>query len=185
MILFRCFAWDEAAGPRVRGGPLWFPRMFQGDGRHDNPDLYGCLYFTYEPISAAVERLARLAGTSIAPSDFRRRGRPLAIATVEVADRAELVDLDDPAVLLREKVRPSRVATHERATTQAQAAELFGRHGEAAGLRWWSTFESLWSNVTLFDRADPHLAVEDVHPLDVGDDVVREAADFLGIPIST
>jgi hypothetical protein len=185
LILFRCFAWDEAAGARARGGPLWFPRMFQGDGRHDNPALYGCLYVSTEPVSATVERLARLAGTSVAADDLVRRGRPLALATVELPDSAELVDLDDPAVLVREELKPSRVATNDRATTQNHAAELFGRHGDAAGLRWWSTFESLWANVTLFDRAEPAVSVEDVHALEVGDDVVREAAEFLGLPIAT
>ena len=185
MILFRCFAWDEAAGPRVRGGPLWFPRMLQGDGRHDNPALYGCLYVSSDPVSAAVERLAHLAGNSIAATDLVRRGNPLALATVEVPDPVELVDLDDPTVLVREDLRPSQVATGDRATTQAQATDLFERHGDALGLRWWSTFESFWANVTLFDRAEPRLDVADVHVLDVGDDLVREAADFLGLPIAT
>jgi hypothetical protein len=52
-------------------------------------------------------------------------------------------------------------------------------------VRWWSTFESLWANVTVFDRADPALDVADVQPLEVGDDVVVEAAAFLGLAIST
>ncbi|HYY33345.1 MAG TPA: RES domain-containing protein [Gaiellaceae bacterium] len=185
MILFRCFAWDEAAAARARGGPLWFPRMLQGDGRHDNPALYGCLYVSTEPVSAAVERLARLAGTSLAQSDLVRRGYPFALAAVELSDRAELVDLDDPAALVREELRPSRVATNERSVTQVQAGELFERHPNAAGLRWWSTFEALWANVTLFDRAEPLLEVADVKPLEVGDDVVREAGEFLGLPVST
>jgi RES domain len=185
VILFRCFAWDEAAGPRARGGALWFPRMLQGDGRHDNPGLYGCLYLTSEPASATVERLARLAGTSISTSDLVRRGHPLALAAVELSDRARLLDLDDPRVLVAEDLRPSRVATNDRATTQAQGADIFARYGDVAGLRWWSTYESLWANVTLFDRAESLLAVEDVQPLDVGDDVVLEAADFLGLSVLT
>jgi RES domain len=185
VILFRCFAWDEAAGPRARGGPLWFPRMLQGDGRHDNPALYGCLYASSEPVSAAVERLTRLAGTSLAQSDLSRRGYPFALATIDLSDSAELVDLDDPAVLLREDLRPSSVATNDRSSTQTQATALFGRHPQASGLRWWSTFESLWANVTLFDRAGEFMEVADVKALEVGDDVVRDAADFLGLPVST
>jgi hypothetical protein len=35
--------------------------------------------------------------------------------------------------------------------------------------------------VTLFDRAEDDLRLEDVYPLGLGDDVVREAADFLGL----
>jgi hypothetical protein len=76
------------------------------------------------------------------------------------------------------------VATHDRGTTQGQASELFQRHGEVVGLRWWSTFESLWANMTLFDRAETALGLSDVQQLDMGDDVVREAADFLGLASS-
>lgn len=185
MILFRCLAWDEASSPRARGGPLWFPRMLQGDGRHDNPTLYGCLYVSAEPVSAVAEQFDRLTGTSIDAADLVRRGRPLALAAITLPDDTLLVDLDEPSVLEREGLRPSRVATHNRSITQAGAAEVYSRHPQAAGLRWWSTLEALWANVTLFDRAEELLAVEDVHPLGLGDDVVIEAADFLGLPIST
>ncbi len=100
-------------------------------------------------------------------------------------DGAELLDLDDPAVLVQEELRPSRVATSDRATTQGQASELFQRHREVVGLRWWSTFESLWPNITLFDRAETALELSDVQRLEVGDDVVLEAAEFLGLSVST
>jgi hypothetical protein len=183
VILFRCFPWDADAPASVRGGALWFPRMLQGAGRHDNPFLYGCVYATAEALSAVVERLQGLRTTRLEETDLRSRGRPLALAAIELPDDAEVVDLDDPLVLTREDLRPSRVATNDRSLTQAHAAELFRRHAGAVGLRWWSTFESLWANVTLFDRAEPALSVEDVHPLAMGDDVVREAADFLGLPI--
>jgi hypothetical protein len=126
-----------------------------------------------------------MTGTSIDPPDLRRHGQPLALAAVELPKSAEILDLDDPEALVREALRPSRVATNDRSTTQAQAAELFQRHGGVLGLRWWSTFESLWPNVTLFDRAETALDVADVHRLDVGDDIVLEAAEFLGLSVST
>jgi hypothetical protein len=185
VILFRCFPWDADAPAGAPGGALWFPRMLQGAGRHDNPFLYGCLYVTAEAVSSVVERLQGLRATSLEDSDLRSRGRPLALAALELADDGELVDLDDPRVLQREELRPSSVATNDRSITQTQAADLFRTHSAAVGLRWWSTFESLWANVTLFDRADPLLDVSDVKALDVGDDVVREAAEFLGLPIAT
>jgi hypothetical protein len=158
--------------------------MLQGDGRHDAPTLYGCLYASFEPVSALVEQLAGLTGTSIEPPDLFRHGKPLALGALELDDGAGLLDLDDPEVLLREELRPSLVATNERSTTQRQAVQLFERHAEGVGLRWWSTFESLWPNVTLFDRAEDALGVVDVQPLDAGDDVVQEAADFLGLPVN-
>ena len=185
MILFRCLAWDKAASPTSRGGPLWFPRMLQGNGRHDNPELYGCLYVSVEPVSAVAEQIQRLAGTSLEAPDLVRRGLPLALATIDFDESGELLDLDDPSVLVGEGMRPSQVATNDRSITQTGAAELFSRHPQANGFRWWSTIEALWPNVTLFDRAGGFLAVEDVLPLELGDGIVVEAADYLGLSIST
>ena len=185
MILFRCFPWDREAKSGARGGPLWFPRMLQGPGRHDNPLAYGCLYVSEEPLSPVVERLARFRGRELTSDKLVSFGRELALAALELSEAAELVDLDEPRVLVQEGLKPSQIATNDRSVTQMQASELFEAHPTAVGLRWWSTFESLWANVTLFDRADPVIEVTDVHELDVGDDVVREAAEFLGLPIST
>jgi hypothetical protein len=176
VTLYRCFAWDEAAGPEGPDGPLWFPRAFQGDGRHDNPDLSGCLYVSDQPISCVVEQLARFRGQRLVASMLRRRGLPLALAAIDLAETAELVDLDEPRILRQERLKPSTVATRERPVTQPQARALFERHRRAAGLRWWSTFESLWINVTLFDRAARQLRVSEVRPLTLDDPAVVEAA---------
>lgn len=183
MTLYRCFAWDAHARPRERDGALWFPRALQGEGRHDNPDLYGCLYLADRAVSCVVEQLARFRGQRLAPPLLRRRGLPLALAEIELADGVALLDLDDPAVLHRERLRPSRVATRHRAVTQPEARRLHEAHREAAGLRWWSSYEALWSNVTLFDRAAPRLRVASVRALDLGDPAVAEAADFFGLRV--
>jgi hypothetical protein len=43
--------------------------MQQGAGRHDNPELYGCLYASEESVSAVAEQLAPFRGTgSLLPS---------------------------------------------------------------------------------------------------------------------
>jgi hypothetical protein len=183
VILHRCFAWDERARPHETDGPLWFPRVFQGEGRHDNPDLFGCLYLAGRPISCVVEQLARFRGQRLTISLLRRRGLPLALAALELDDDAELVDLDDPAVLRRERLRPSRVATRERDVTQPQARALHDRHPAAAGLRWWSTYEALWMNVTLFDRAAPRLRLQDVRTLTLDDPAIAEAASRFALQV--
>ena len=74
MILYRCFAWNERARPGKADSPLWFPREFQGEGRHDNPDLYDCLYLADRAVSCVVEQLARLRLRHRAPArgDLRR-----------------------------------------------------------------------------------------------------------------
>ena len=104
----------------------------------------------------------------------------LTIAELALDDDPGLVDLDRPRVLAEERLRPSHVATHDREITQTYAAKLHERHPSAVGLRWWSTLESLWANVTLFDRAKPRV-VGAPRELTVEDPVVREAADFLGL----
>jgi hypothetical protein len=181
VILYRCFAWNERARPGEPDSPLWFPLPFQGDGRHDNPDLYGCLYVSETAVSCVVEQLARFRTQRRQPSLLRRRGLPLALAQLELDDAAQLVDLDEPRTLVRERLRPSQVATRRREVTQRQARALHESHAGAAGLRWSSTFEALWSNVTLFDWASVRLRLREVAVLTLADDAVAAAADFFGL----
>ena len=184
MILYRCFAWDLAGSGVEWGGPAWFPRPLQGEGRHDAPARYGCLYVSEEPVSTVVEELAPLAGSRLSAGDLVRGRLPLALATLRLPRDAVVVDLDDPALLAAEELRPSDVVTREREKTQAVAAALHERHPEAVGIRWWSTFEPAWANVTLFDRAADALQVTDVHELRLDDGVVGEAARFLGLRVA-
>jgi hypothetical protein len=181
--LYRCFAWNRTARHDAADGPLWFPRIFQGEGRHDNPDVYGCLYLADRPVSCVVEQLAAFRGQRLAASLLRRRGLPLALAELELTDNAALVNLDDPVVLGRERLRPSRVATRDRVVTQPQALALHNRHPETVGLQWWSSREALWMNVTVFDRAAPMLRLSDVRELTLDQPVVREAADLFGLRV--
>ena len=182
MILYRCFAWSERARPSDPDGPLWFPRVYQGDGRHDNPDRYGCLYLTDREESAVVEQLARFRGQRLVPEMLLRRALPLGLAAIELPDRAQVVDLDDPHVLAENSLRPSLVATRLREVTQPQALELYRGHRFAVGLRWWSVYEALWANVTVFDRAARRLALGSLRPLTLDDPAVVEAAAVLGLP---
>jgi hypothetical protein len=181
LTLHRCFAWAERAGETGPDGTRWFPRAFQGEGRHDNPDVYGCVCLVEREVSAVVEQLARFRGQRLVPELLHRRGRPLALAALELPDRGQVIDLDDPAVLAAHELRPSLVATRRRQVTQSRALALYRRHRFAAGLRWWSVFEALWTNVTIFDRAQGRLTVAQVRSLDVDDPAVTEAAELLGL----
>jgi hypothetical protein len=58
---------------------------------------------------------------------------------------------------------------------------LYERHRRAAGVRWWSTYEAMWMNVTVFDRAIAQLRVQSVRALNLEDPTVVEAADFFGL----
>ena len=68
VILHRCLAWNERAAPDAPDGALWFPRPYQGEGRHDNPAVYGCLYLSEQPLSCVVEQLARFRGQRLQPA---------------------------------------------------------------------------------------------------------------------
>jgi hypothetical protein len=180
--LWRALPLDKGARDEEVGGALWFPRLQQGGGRHDNPDLYGCLYVAEEAVSAVAELLAPFRGTGkLLPSMLVRYGRPLSLAALDLDEGVTVVDLDDPSTLLATGLRPSLVATRRRAVTQRQAAEVYETHPAALGIRWWSTLESTWINWTLFDRAAGSLAVAEATELTLEHPVVHEAAELLGL----
>ncbi len=182
MILWRVLPWQPRARPEEPGGALWFPRELQGAGRHDNPDLYGCMYVGESALSPVAEALAPFRSTgSLTDGMLARGGVPLGLATLSLRDGQQILDLDDPRVLLDVDLRPSLVATSARAETQAYAARLYSRRSAPGALRWWSTIEASLFNLTLFDRARPALEAIEVEPLTLAHHVVREAAALLGL----
>jgi hypothetical protein len=177
VIAYRVFPYDGDAG-----GALRVPRPWQGAGRHDNPDHYGCLYVSEVAVSSVAEALAVFRGAgALAPTMLVRSRLPLALAELELGASPQLIDLDDPAILMRERLRPSEVATAERAVTQAGVLALWERHPEAVGVRWWSTLEASWLNLTLFDRGVADVRLSGVSELRIGHPVVAEAAQWLGL----
>jgi hypothetical protein len=133
-------------------------------------------------VSSVAEALAVFrGGGALAPTMLVRSRLPLALAELELGASPQLIDLDDPAVLSRERLRPSRVATGQRSATQSSALALWERHPEAAGVRWWSTLEASWLNLTLFDRGVAAVRVSDVSELTIAHPVVAEAAQWLGL----
>jgi len=182
VILWRLLPLVPEAAPAGPGGALWFPRELQGAGRHDNPDNYGCLYVSESPVSAVAEALAPFRGTGVlVPAMLNRAGLPLTLARLELDDDSQLIDLDEPRVLVRTRLRPSRVATNARAVTQAYAARIFDEHLAAAGLRWWSTLEASLANLTLHERSADALRLLDAEELTPEHPATREAAEMLGL----
>ena len=184
MRLFRVFSWPRAAAGRRRGGPLFVARALQGAGRHDAPDKYGAWYCAREAVSAVAEAIQFARGQSLEDGDFVRvGGRVLALVELRLGDAARLVDLDDPAELVKRSIRPSEAATGRRSVTQRIASALFDEG--ITGFSWWSTLEAEWTNLTLFqERALPFVSVaERPVPLSVELAEVREAAERLGVHI--
>jgi hypothetical protein len=182
--IFHTFPMRRGAAPDAPGGPLYVPRERQGFGRFDAPDRYGAFYFSTLATSAVAEQLQAFRGRSLPASSLRRAdGSVLALARIAL-DTADLVDLDDPRRLVERDLRPSQVATADRARTRPVAVRI---HDEGRdGLLWWSALEAAWPNGVLFaERAlgrcrlvgRPERLSPD-HPS------VREAAAFLAIEIS-
>jgi hypothetical protein len=133
-------------------------------------------------VSPIAEMLASFRGTGPLTSRMLVRGGvPLALAQLSLRDGVRIVDLDDPAVLLDVSLCPSQVATARRIVTQADAARLFSLSAAPAALRWWSTIEASYANLTVFDRARHDMDLVDVTPLGPTDASVREAAELLGL----
>lgn len=182
MRLWRALPLDRGAKVDGPGGPLWFPREQQGAGRHDNPELYGCLYVSEDPVSAIAEQLAPFRGTgTLLPSMLVRFGLPLALASLDLPEAPTVVDLDDPITLDAEGLCPSQVATRQRSVTQIQVAEVHAAHPDVFAIRWWSTLEASWINWTVFDRAIGAVELKQTEKLGIADPVVLEAAEFLGL----
>jgi hypothetical protein len=184
-VLYRLFPWDPAADASSPGGALFNPRAQQGRGRHDNPDLYGALYVARIEVSALAEWLAGFRGQTLGPDDFARTdGRRWALVGLADAALRGIVDLDDPLELASRRMRPSRVATRTRSSTQAVASSLFAEG--VPGFGWWSTLEASWPNVTLFaERALATLTVADgPREMTIDDPVVRAAAAAIGVTLS-
>jgi RES domain len=182
VIVWRVLPVDPAAAGDAAGGPLWFPREYQGAARHDNPGAYGCLYVAATAVSAVAEALSPFRGRgSLTAAMLERAGRPLSLVAIELREPDGLLDLDEPTTLAAEGLRPSGVATRVRATTQRDALRLYESHRGATGLRWWSTIEASWINVTIFDRARRRLRMRSLELLGLDHEVVRSAAGELGL----
>jgi hypothetical protein len=185
-VIYRVFRHLPGASlPTDRGGPLHVPRDRQGAGRHDSPERFGAFYAARSPEAAVAEAIQAFRGRELSDADFELvDGSALTLATYDETV-GDLVDLDDPAVLLERDWRPSEVASRDRRITQAMAARSWDKG--ALGLSWWSTLDSAWTNVTLFAERtvdEGLLRVEgEVERLRVRHPAVVMAADRLVIAL--
>lgn len=164
---------------------MYVPRERQGAGRHDRPDLYGALYVSRTDVAAVAERIQAFRGQTLTDADLRRAdGFADALAELDDSDLGELLDLDNPNELARRDLRPSRVATRQRAVTQGIARAVFEEGWP--GFEWWSTLESSWTHVTLFaERAVGGLGVAgEPEVLTTGHPALRTAAEVLGVRLA-
>lgn len=175
--LFRVLPYLDSAAPGEPGHPLYVPAA-TGANRIDNPGVFDPLYLGDDPRCAVAEAFGwaprwsagLLRGTPTLPGSVR------ALATFDLPAAAAVCNLDDAERLVALGLRPSRVVTRDRATTQAWALELF-ESGAYAGARWWSYYDPDWGSVGLWDTSA--LAVTDVAVLTVDHPAFSAAAEAL------
>ena len=98
-----------------------------------------------------VEQLARFRGNRMLPS-FSSAAAWRRARAARARRRRQARGSRRPVPSSRvARLRPSRVATRQRELTQPQALAAYADGADA--LSWWSSHESLWTNVTVFDRA--------------------------------
>jgi hypothetical protein len=155
----------------------------QGQGRFDLPGVPGGVRYAAEtPAHAVAEMIQHVRGSRLAAADLRVSGHRLALVglTLPPAVRDHVVDLCDPATLVRLGVRPDQTASSDRKVTQRIAADVHA--AGASGLRWWSVFTGDWHMVVLFrDRLEPPPEQGDPQLLALDHPAVVEASRVLGI----
>lgn len=165
-----------------KGGTLYVPREYQGEGRHDLTDE-GILYASVEPISAVCESIKRFRNLKIDNNDFiRPDGQKMALVKIAL-DNINLIDLRDAKVLVKMNFTPADIATSDRKSTQNVSSRVYTKNAD--GFLWWSTLEAKWSNATLFfSRVSTKLQVmEEPVGLHVKNNLVMDAARWLNISL--
>lgn len=187
LVLWRVFPFDEGAAD---GEPYSVrsvaPAHRQTGGRFDLGTT-PVLYLGESPAHAVAEVLRRFSGRVLAPALLRQSRHPLALVRVGVPApvATRLVDLADPATLVRLGVRPDTLALPEssRAQTQAVSRRIF--ESGAPGFRWWSALHGGWHSTVLFVERVPLETLAFGRPEMVGMDhpAVLEAVPYLYMEI--
>lgn len=185
MRLFRCYPRVPGARTGKPGHWSYLPRP-QLHGRWDNAELYDSWYFSRSAVGAVAESF--YSKRQWIPEVFlTAEGRPRAIAEFELHEtdtrRAELVDLDDAATLLRLGLAPSQVVVPNLRVTQDIGRDIFlSESGEHVGVSWWSSQLPSETSVLLWGEGGappPGLRLVGIQSLSVEHPAVIEAASRL------
>lgn len=147
MLLHRVGPVDLSAAAGEPYHPAFVPRS-TGHHRIDNLDLYDTLYLSRDAPGAVAERF----GTFPAWGDWltdHPGGHRVRLTTFDLDADRPMLDLDHAAALVARSLKPSRVVTRNRTTTQAWAAEAFAER-TWSGVAWWSYYDPDWSSCGLW-----------------------------------
>ncbi|MGH7920788.1 MAG: RES family NAD+ phosphorylase [Candidatus Dormibacteraceae bacterium] len=185
MRLYRVCPVDPTTAPRQPYHPSFVPRS-SGQHRIDNAERYDTLYLSAQAPGAVAERF----GTFLEWGDWlleHPRGFNAQLVAFELDEARRVLDLDDAGTLLERSLRPSRVITRDRRTTQAWASDIHDE-GRWAGVSWWSYYNPDWASCGLWcppgEGSIRGLLVVSVEPLAARHPAVIEASQVLLRPWS-
>ena len=147
VILYRCFAWNERARRRrARQRRSGFRASSRATVGTTTPIVYGCLYLADREVSGVVEQLARFRGQRLtarccAAAACRLRSPHSSSPTTPNSSTSTTRPCCGA-----DRLRPS---ASRRATARSRSRRRYAATADtgAAGIRWWSIHESLWTNV--------------------------------------
>lgn len=183
MLVYRVFPYLTSARPGQPGHPL-YEHLPQRGGRVDHPDYY-VWYLSRLAEAACGETFGNLGLWD--PSMFEFPvvpGARRSLGVFELPDDLRVLDLDDPAQLVRLGLRPTQIVTRNLAVTQAWGHRIWAEtdaHGGRSwqAVSWWSYHRPVWPVLASWLRPD----FVRVEPLDLDHPAVIDAAKALHRPL--
>ncbi|GAF47569.1 RES domain-containing protein [Rhodococcus wratislaviensis] len=180
MLVYRVFPYLSAAAPGQPGHPSYEHRPQRG-GRVDHPD-YHLWYLSRLAEAACGESFGNLARWEASMLEFPLLpGSRRALGVFELPDDLRVLDLDDPAQLVRLGLRPTQVVTRNLTVTQGWGHRIWSETEPHTGDRaWqavagWSYHRPQWSVLASWLRP----ALVRVEPLDLDHPAILDSAKAL------
>lgn len=180
MLVYRVLPYLPAAAEGTPGHPLYENRPQRG-GRIDHPSYY-VWYLSRLAEAACGETFGNLGTWDASMLEYPKLdGARRALGVFELPDDLAVLDLDDPAQLVRLGLRPTQIVTRNPPVTRAWGhriwSELDPHSGDRAwqAVSWWSYHRPVWSVLASWQR--PELLR--VEPLSVDHPALVDAAKAL------
>jgi hypothetical protein len=180
LLVYRVIPHLPTARPGEPGHPLYEHRPQRG-GRIDHPD-YHVWYLSRFAEAACGETFGNLAHWDSSMLEFPQLpGARRAIGVYHLADDLRVLDLDDPAQLMRLNLRPTQVVARNLTVTQAWGHRIWSETDAHTGdhawqaVSWWSYHRPIWTVLASWLRPE----FVRVEPLSLEHPVLIEAGTAL------
>lgn len=184
MLVYRVFPYLETARPGNPGHPLYEHRPQRGN-RIDHPD-YHVWYLSRLAEAACGETFGDLARWDESMLQFPQiPGARRALGVFDLPDDLRVLDLDDPAQLLRLGLRPTQVVTRNLSVTRAWGHRIWSETDRDTGERvwqavsWWSYHRPVWTVLASWRRPK----VLRIEPLSLNHPALLDASSALQRPV--